>query len=488
MIHLSLRSRLLASYFLLLAITLGVISLTLLIVLSAQPAPAILSYQRLAAVAQGLTVRSLTGVNARRLESDLAEFAQNANVRVLLVNLSEQFVTYDSDAAFPDDANLVVRVEAYSAPRLQQLLPARYEVIFGAFDNPDGGEWLFTGLATPRLIDGDFIALLLAEPRPTQTLQDALSDFTRALGMPMLQAGVAGLVVAFGLAYLISRSIAQPLQAVANAASGVALGHFDQSVPVSGPPEVRSVAEAFNRMSAEVRANQEAQRDFLANVSHDLKTPLTSIQGYSQAIVDGTAPDSAQAASIIYDEAGRLNRMVIELTDLARIQAGRLSMQSAAIDMGQIAAAIGQRLSVVAQKKGITLRVEADAMPHIAGDGDRLAQVMTNLISNAIKYTPSGGSVWVKTQIAQNGVEVIVKDTGVGIPQDDLPRIFERFYQVDKTRGPKRGTGLGLAITAEIVQAHGGRISVFSDGPGNGSTFTVWLPSPHLTTVVRARR
>jgi signal transduction histidine kinase len=125
--------------------------------------------------------------------------------------------------------------------------------------------------------------------------------------------------------------------------------------------------------------------------------------------------------------------------------------------MGQVAAAISQRLSVVAQKKGVALHVQAETMPVIAGDGDRLVQVLTNLLSNAIKYTPSGGAVWLTTQVNNGGVEVVVKDTGIGIPEEDLPRIFERFYQVDKARGPKRGTGLGLAITAEIVQAHGGK-------------------------------
>jgi signal transduction histidine kinase len=127
-------------------------------------------------------------------------------------------------------------------------------------------------------------------------------------------------------------------------------------------------------------------------------------------------------------------------------------------------------------------------MPEINGDGDRLAQVVTNLISNAIKYTPSGGKIRVKTQVNNGGIEIIVQDSGVGIPVEDLPHIFERFYQVDKARGPRRGTGLGLAITQEIVQAHGGTISATSAGAGKGSTFTVWLPSPHLNTVMRGKR
>jgi signal transduction histidine kinase len=250
---------------------------------------------------------------------------------------------------------------------------------------------------------------------------------------------------------------------------------------------VRSVAEAFNRMSAEVRASQEAQRDFMANVSR----PEDAAHVHSGLLASHHrrhGPRPVQAASIIYDEAGRLNRMVVELTDLARIQAGRLSMQTTALDMGQIVAAVGQGLEVLAQQKGVHLHVEANPMPEIAGDGDRLAQVMTNLISNAINYTPEGGHVWATTQWSNGGVEVAIKDNGVGIPAEELPRIFERFYKVDKARGPRRGTGLGLAIAAEIVYAHGGRIAVRSAGEGQGATFIVWLPSPQASTVIRQRR
>jgi signal transduction histidine kinase len=295
------------------------------------------------------------------------------------------------------------------------------------------------------------------------------------------------MLAAFILAAFISRSIARSLKSLASAAAAVAEGHYDQRVPENGPMEIQAVAQAFNRMSEQVRDTQKAQQDFLANVSHDLKTPLTSIQGYSQAIIDGAAKDPRSAANIIYEEAGRLNRMVIQLTDLARLQAGRLSMHMTAIELGQLTKAIGERLAIVAQEKGVSLEVNAPRMPEVAGDGDRLAQVITNLVSNAIKYTPSGGKVSVCTQATNGGVELVVSDNGIGIPPEDLPRIFERFYQVDKARGPRRGTGLGLAIVAEIVHAHGGKIMASSAGPGQGSTFTLWLPSPQASTIMRVR-
>ncbi|MYE25668.1 MAG: hypothetical protein F4X87_00315 [Chloroflexi bacterium] len=229
-------------------------------------------------------------------------------------------------------------------------------------------------------------------------------------------------------------------------------------------------------MTAEVLASNTAQRDFLSNVSHDLKTPLTSIQGYAQAIMDGAAEDNTEAAQIIYEEAGRLNRMVVELTDLERLSAGKLSMARDRIDIAQLTEGVVQRLAVVAEKRGIRLKSRTAPTPSIVGDGDRLAQVMMNLISNALKYTPAGGTVRVTVERAGAGALVSIRDSGIGITRKELSRVFERFYQVDKARGPQRGTGLGLAIAREIVEAHGGRITVESRGRGKGAEFRVWLP------------
>jgi signal transduction histidine kinase len=499
MSRLSLRTRLLGSYLLLLAITLSIITVAVLLLISAGPAPVQPVYQELAMIFQGMDLPDLllrVGLNAqgrlgqaaalRALESELTAFAAENDVRALIVNLGSGGVVFDSAGVFSQgDSFTAQEDQVFSLPLyLRRLLPARYEPVFGAFRDPDGTEWLFAGLVGVRQTEET--GLLLADARPRRSFESVMEDF-RSVLRPLCQSALVGMVIAFVLAFVISRNIARSLQRLAQGAAAVAEGHYDQTIPTTGPPEIRAVAAAFNHMSGEVQATQQAQQDFMANVSHDLKTPLTSIQGYAQAIMDGAASDPVQAANVIYDEAGRLNRMVVELTDLARLEAGRLSMKMAAIDMGQVTAAVGQRLSVVAREKGIMLHVQASAMPPIAGDGDRLVQVLTNLVSNAIKYTPEGGQVWVKTQVNNGGVEVSVKDTGMGIAPQDLPRIFERFYQVDRARGPARGTGLGLAITHEIVQAHGGKLTVSSPGVNQGSTFTVWLPSPHLSTMVRRR-
>jgi signal transduction histidine kinase len=501
----SLRLRLLTSYLILLVVTLGIITSALVLLISNRSAPPEPTYERLAALTQGLNIRDfiidrLAEPNLAFIQDEIPEFldtfAESRNVRTLHVRVTQTDTTvvYDSANIYEVGGDIPMLLANYRDERLDKVLMRGVEQIFGNFADPDGSEWLFGGVVMlpppPRRNNDDNGSepannlWILSEPRPTISLQEALADFGNALAPPLIQAAIVGIVFAVILAALISRTIAKPLQRVASAAADVAKGDYGVHVPVSGPPEVRAVAESFNQMTAEVRTAHSSQRDFLANVSHDLKTPLTSIQGYSQAIIDGAARNPQEAAQIIFEEAGRLNRMVVELTDLVRLEAGRLSMKSEAIDMGQLAEAIVQRLQVVAERQGVQLESHTQPMPHIAGDGDRLAQVLTNLISNAIEFTPEKGKVQVIAQFKDGGVNLTVRDSGIGIPPEDLPRVFERFYQVDKARGPQRGTGLGLAITQEIIEAHGGRISVHSQGHKKGTTFRIWLPSPQMSTII----
>jgi signal transduction histidine kinase len=243
-------------------------------------------------------------------------------------------------------------------------------------------------------------------------------------------------------------------------------------------------------MTQEVKASRQAQRDFVANVSHELKTPLTSIQGFSQAILDGTARNGEaqrHAAQIVNDEAERMTRLVNELLDLAKLDAGQIVMAQEPVDMGRLLRGCVEKLIPQAEKVGVELKLDLGTLPPLSGDNDRLAQVFTNLIDNALKHTPQGGRVTVaarevigppvhKGAKAVPRIEVSVADTGSGIPPEDLSRIFERFYQVDKSRRRKRGAGLGLAIAKEIVQAHGGQIKAESV-VGVGTKFTVMLPA-----------
>jgi two-component system sensor histidine kinase ResE len=243
---------------------------------------------------------------------------------------------------------------------------------------------------------------------------------------------------------------------------------------------VRALAQDFNHMAARVQAAQQAERDFVANVSHELKTPLTSIQGFAQAIEDQAVsePEDVQhAARVIREEAERLRRLADGLLDSAQIQSGTIRMAHVPLNLNEIAQASLDRLQQRANNAGVVLATRLAALPAVAGDGDRVAQVITNLLDNALKHTPSGGKVTVETQVAKDGVELSVLDTGAGIPPEDVPRIFERFYQVDKSRSEKTvGSGLGLAICKQIVEAHGGTLSAQS-AVGVGTRMTMWLPA-----------
>jgi two-component system OmpR family sensor kinase len=320
--------------------------------------------------------------------------------------------------------------------------------------------------------------LLLAEPyRPVRV---ALGDLVPRL----MWAGAIALILSLVLAALMAVSVARPLDRIAQAAEEIAAGNYDQELDITSPTELARLATSFGVMARRVKATVQSQQDLLANVSHDLKTPLTSIQGFSQAMLDGTASDGEawkRAATIIHNEAGRMRRLVDDLLDLARLEAGEVALAHEPVDMRELLRACAVRFSPQAEGAGVHLEVDAPALlPEVMGDADRLGKVFGNLVDNALKHASdenSGGRVVLQAGHQQALVVCSVTDNGPGIPAEDLPRIFERFYQVDKSRVRRAsGAGLGLAIAKEIVQAHGGQILAESV-EGLGTRFTVRLPA-----------
>lgn len=331
------------------------------------------------------------------------------------------------------------------------------------------------GLATAREAS---LVLLLAEPN--RLVQGTAGDLLPRLVWAAAIALAISVVVAAVMAYSVSR----PLERIARAAEQISAGHYDQQLDISAPREVASLAASFNAMARRVQATLQSQRDLVANVSHELKTPLTSIQGFSQALLDGTAaePDARQrAATIIHEEAGRMRRLVDDLLDLAWLEAGQVTLAREPVDVAELLRGCAARLAPHAGQAGVAVEVNAAAaLPAVMGDVDRLGQVFGNLLENAITHCAGaspGGRVALIAEQQDGTVVCSVTDNGRGIPADDLPRVFERFYQVDKSRA-RRGSraGLGLAIAQEIVQAHDGRIGVESV-EGLGTRFTVHLPA-----------
>jgi len=486
----SLRTRLFASYLAILMTLLLLVGVILLAFLAARPVSTEGVTTELAATLLDLRIAEADWSGAARpgagggqalSEAALAlldDEAASRDVRILLVSAGG-VIRYDS-------AGALTRGVAVAGVNFAPLITPRRATITavfeGAFAAPDEGEWIF--VAQPLRGLGGMHGqgqtyLMVAAPKPRHTLRELFNAFGASFFRPMLQAGAIGFIIALALAVLMADSIARPLGAISRAARRIAGGDYGQRVPVKGPGEVADLALAFNQMAARVAASQQTQRDFLANVSHDLRTPLTSIQGFSQAIAEGVTSDpasAARAAQIIHDEAGRLNRMVASLLELARIEGGEARRDP--LDLGELLRGAVERLGGPAGERGLTLTLDAARdLPRVGGDGDRLAQVFTNLLDNAIEHTPAGGAITVTARAADGGVRVAVRDTGEGIPAADLPRVFERFYQVDKSRqrGRRAGMGLGLAICQQIVEAHGGTLRLESE-EGRGTTATVWLP------------
>lgn len=323
--------------------------------------------------------------------------------------------------------------------------------------------------------------LVVAEP--AASLDVLFEDLTPRL----LFSGLFGVVAALVLGFLLSQSVAAPLRNIARAARNVARGSYRQRVPVTGPREVRELASTFNRMTGEVQRSQQTLRDFLANISHELKTPLTSIRGFSDAIRDGTIDDPEgiqRSARIIHDESNRVLRLVEELLDLSRMESGQISMDREEFDLAELLAHVQEIFAMRAEDSGITLEVAPRDVCKVRGDFDRLEQVMNNLLDNALRHTPSGGTVRVGSREIQPGtIQVTVADTGRGIPPEDVPHLFERFYRARDPggeNGKRRGYGLGLAISREIIRAHGGEIWATSEA-GRGTMFVFTLPTAGQT-------
>jgi two-component system OmpR family sensor kinase len=475
----SLNTRLLISYVLVILVCLTLVGLGLFLFVRASALWNRPTHQRLEEAERETMQLLLQGEPLRELTRDqvqglLIQAATEHRVHILLLD-DRGTVRFDTDGEWIEqDLAQAIRPQSQNPPQRSQ----------GAFTAPDGRQWLFIAQVLPG-IEGQRQTLVFTS-RPIRLL--ALAWFADNLLRPLAQAGIIALVLSVLLALLIRRSVSQPLKRVASAAEAIARGESGTRAPVSGPTEVRALARSFNQMADQVEAAQQSQRDFVANVSHELKTPLTSIQGFSQALLNGTAatPEStARAARVIHTEAERMRRMVDELLTLARFDAGQMELARASVEIGPLLQSCIEKLAPQARTAQVTLELDAPGQLTVIGDADRLAQVFTNLLDNGVAHTPAGGKVTIAARRAgETAVEVTVTDTGEGIPADEISRIFERFYQMDKARSRDRkrahergrGAGLGLAISKEIVEAHGGAIAAESV-VGLGSKFSVRLPA-----------
>jgi len=412
---------------------------------------------------------SLAGMTAKgdslgTIETEMDDSARNLGVRVLLID-SDLKVVHDSGRTLEDKYIL-----SFENPNLSviQTSGARYKVANYGAANLE----LF---AAPNISEAEqpYSAIVAV---PSGELASAWLDLAPRLAI----ASAIALIVSFLVALFISRSISGPLRKITQASVEMAQGNYDVHIPIRGEDEVGRLAEAFNGMAKEVNRSQQMMKDLLANVSHELKTPLTSIQGFSQAMLDGaitTDEEFRESGRIINEEATRMRALVEDLLLLSRMEMGQVPMEHKHVELAPMLEETLERFQWSIRDAGIQSGTRIEYIPAVHGDARRLEQVFSNLIENAVRHTPRGGVITVSAITQRDGQICIgVHNTGSVIPPEDLSRVFERFFQVDRARARKGGSsGLGLAIVAEIVEAHGGSVRVVSD-IDRGTEFIVTLP------------
>lgn len=334
--------------------------------------------------------------------------------------------------------------------------------------------------ALPIKVNGDTVGLLVLDVRDDFT-REAVSpeqDFLNRVNQAIIYSAIGAGALALILGLLLARAISQPVKEMTTATHRMAEGELGVQVPVRTRDELGNLASSFNRMSADLSTSNQLRRQMTADIAHDLRTPLSVILGYTEALADGKLTGQPAIYEAMYGEARLLNHLVEDLRTLSLADAGELSLNRGWLPPAEIIERTAASHTALAAQQGIELRSEVTAgLPLVYVDRERMAQVLANLVSNALRYTPAGGAITLRA--AQSGpdrVQLSVSDTGPGIATEHLPFVFKRFYRADAARQSNGESGLGLAIARSIVEAHGGEIRVDSE-PGHGATFTMTLPA-----------
>ena len=322
-------------------------------------------------------------------------------------------------------------------------------------------------------------AVFLARPSQSGGLvgaSKATFSLLKSVWWQLLLAGAISAAIALALARVLARGMTQPIRDMAAAAQRLARGDYGTDVPVQSRDELGRLAETFNRMAGELESLERLRRDLVANVSHELKTPISALRAHLENLLDGVEEPDRDTLQLMLGQAERLTRLIEELLDLSRLESGAVTLQLEPVRLEPLVAQVGREVQV-ARTRSISFRnrVPVD-LPPLQADRERLYQVLFNLLDNAFRFTPAGGSITVDAACRDDECEVSVEDTGPGIPDEHLPFVFERFYRVDRARARgDGGTGIGLTIAKSVVEAHGGRIWAERVEEG-GCRFTFVLP------------
>lgn len=336
---------------------------------------------------------------------------------------------------------------------------------------------------SPIVVEGRQVGAILPV-QPDVDPAGPASDFLAAVDRSAWTAGLASGGLALLLGTLLFRGIVAPIRSVVTASQQLAAGRLTHRVPVTSRDEVGYLATAFNQMADSLQRDQELRRNMIADIAHELRTPLSVIQSNLEAMLDGVLPKSAEEIALLHHETALLTRLVADLRLLSLAESGQLKLERVPLDMADLAQRAVERSRGQAEETGIVIDAEvAPGLPPVEADEDRVTQVIGNLVGNAMRYTPAGGRVALSILPGHAGPDLVpttvlvaVQDTGSGIARDDLPYVFDRFYRVEKSRNrASGGSGIGLAIVKQVVEAHGGSVGAESE-PGKGSRFWFTLP------------
>ena len=337
------------------------------------------------------------------------------------------------------------------------------------------------------------VALAIAPGRFHHHVQRALGpvsdEVTRhldtAFGQSILFAlGIAvaaSVVTALAVSAFMAARIVRPVRSLAASADHIAAGAYSSRVPAQGEDELAALGRSFNRMAGSLEATEARRAQLLADLGHELRTPVATIAGYVEGLRDGVVPATAATWDVLDDQTRRLGRLVDDVRRVSSAEDVGPELQQRRVAPAELLNAAAERMSPRYGAKGVTLALNiADATPAVDVDPDRLGEVLDNLLDNALRHTPRGGRVELAAAARGNTVELSVTDTGDGLSSEDLEHLFERFYRGDRARAQRDegGSGIGLTIARAIVSAHGGSLNADSDGPGSGSRFVARLPRP----------
>ncbi len=310
--------------------------------------------------------------------------------------------------------------------------------------------------------------------------------FQRTMRDALLVAAFAALEAALIVSISVSTRIVEPLQAISEVSRRLAQGFYHERTVIKSDDELAELSRSVNQLAETLEQTEQRRMALMADVTHEIRTPLATIAGYMEGLLDGVIQPDPQTFQLVLHESVRLRRLVDDLQLLSRAEAGQIPIMPAPCNLRRIIANVSTRMQPEVEQYNISLHLALpDTIPAVYADPDRVDQIMINLLTNACRYTPEGGSITVRTRDEENFVIVSVEDTGIGIAPEHQKHLFERFYRVDKSRArASGGSGIGLTITRHLVYAQGGEIWVTSDGVGQGSQFHFTLPRTTVSSPV----